>query len=212
MADVVAEYNDLLVELELYRKQLRQKKRRNNRLTRTLNAYEEARNVLTEAGKAIHREMVKKIEDLVTLSVRTVYERPFRFHIEFEEKRKTLEARPIIFEGKDEYDIKGDKGGGLIELMSFALRIVLWSIEEPRTRNFFIFDEPFKRAGIYIEKIGQILKYLSKKLEIQVLILTHEDALIEICDRVYRVNHDGRESKVILVKGLKRRYKGVSKK
>jgi DNA repair ATPase RecN len=205
MADVIAEYNDLVVELELYKKQLRHKKRRNSRLSRNLNAYEEARVVLTEAGKAIHKEMVKRIEDLVTLSIRTVYERPFRFHIEFEEKRKTLEARPIIFEGKDEYEIKEDKGGGLIELISFALRIVLWSITEPRTRNFFIFDEPFKRAGIYIEKIGQILRYLSKKLKIQVLIFTHEDELIDICDRVYRVTHDGKESKVFLVKGLKRR-------
>jgi len=205
MADVVAEYNDLVIELELYKKQLRNKKRRINRLNRVLKAYEEARVVLTEAGKVIHREMVKKIEDLVTLSIRTVYTRPFRFHIEFEEKRNTLEARPVILEGKDEYDIKEDKGGGMIELISFALRIVLWSIQEPRTRNFFIFDEPFKRAGIYIEKIGQILRYLSKKLKIQVLILTHEDALIEICDRVYRASHDGKESRVILVKGLKRR-------
>lgn len=205
MPDALEEYNKLVTERKILQEQLKRKKKKSNRLSRNIKAHDEAQLFLAEVARLIHRETVAKIENLVTLCLRAVYERPFDFKLDFKEKRKTVEAKPIIKEGKYEYDPKEDKGGGMIDLISFAFRIILWNIQEPKTRRLFILDEPFKRAGTYIVKIGSMLKYLSDKLKIQMIILTHEDELIDICDRVYRITHDGKKSNVKLIKGLKRK-------
>ena len=205
MRDVVEEYKELVIERELLEKQFKKQKRKGNRLTRDITAHEEAQLVLAEVSKLIHKETVVKIENLVTLCLQAVYDRPFQFRLIFEEKRKSVEARPMVIEGDYEFDPKEDKGGGMIDLISFALRLILWNIQNPRTRALFIFDEPFKRAGSYVTRIGKMLQYLSDKLKIQIIVLTHEDELAEICDRVYRITHDGTKSKAKLLKGIKRR-------
>jgi DNA repair exonuclease SbcCD ATPase subunit len=205
MPDVLEEYNKLKTERELLEKQLRKKRRRILRLNRDIKAHDEAQLFLSEVSKLIHKETVEKIENLVTLCLRAVYERPFKFRLDFKEKRKSIEAEPIVQEGKHEFNPKEDKGGGMIDLISFAFRIILWNIQEPKTRRLFVLDEPFKRAGAYVSKIGPMLRYLSEQLKLQMIILTHEDKLRDICDRVYMVTHDGRRSIVKLIKGLQRR-------
>jgi ABC-type sulfate/molybdate transport systems ATPase subunit len=205
MLNVQEEYDRLTTERELLQERLKKKRRRNNRLARDIKAHVEAQSLLVKASEVIHKETVAKIENLITLCIRAVYRRPFQFRLAFKKGSKTAEAQPLIIEGDYEYHPKESKGGGMIELISFAFRVVLWWVTDPKTRNLFILDEPFKKAGIYIREIGEMLKYLSKKLRLQMVLLTHEDELIEICDRVYRVNHDGIKSRVKLVKGIKRR-------
>jgi DNA repair exonuclease SbcCD ATPase subunit len=166
-----------------------------------------ARAVLTEANRLTQKRVTTKIESLITLCIRSVFDRPFTFKLRIEEKRNTIEAKPVIIEGENEYDPKDEMGGGIIDIISFAFRIVLWHLSNPRPRNLFILDEPFKFTGSLVEKAGEVLRYLSKEMGFQVIMISHDNELIGICDRVYRITHNGTESKAELIKGrmVKRR-------
>lgn len=208
MDEILERYRQIRTERALYIKKHKAKERRLRQLRRDIKAHDISRLILTEAGKLAQEDVKKKVETLVTLAIRTVFDRPLTFKLIFEEKRKNVEARPVIIEGGHEYVPKDDMGGGLIDIISFALRLVLWQISKPRSRSIFILDEPFKFTGALIERAGEMLQYLSKELGFQVVLISHDDELIGMCDRVYRISHDGKESVVKLVKGkrqIKRR-------
>lgn len=164
-----------------------------------------ARWVLTEVAALTQKRFKEKVENLVTMAIRAVFDRPFQFILEFERKRNKMECRPEIKElvnGKHRtYDPSEDMGGGIVDIISFALRVVLWSLENPRSRNIIVLDEPMKNLGKLVTLAGQILREISHKLNFQLIIITHEDALIEVADRAYYVSHDGNMSHLELVKG-----------
>jgi len=86
----------------------------------------------------------------------------------------------------------------MLDIIGFALRIVLWSMQIPRSRNIFIFDEPLKFCGSLSVKAAMMLKKLSEELKFQVLLVTHDDSLIEACDRVWLITNENNKSKVEL--------------
>lgn len=165
----------------------------------------EARWILTEVNQLTQLKFKSKVESLITMAIQNVFNRPFQFCLEFERKRNKMECRPVIKEMVKgqlrEFDPEEDMGGGIIDIISFAFRIVLWSLENPSSRNLILLDEPMKNMGKLITLGGQILKEISHKLNFQVIIVTHEDELIDIADRAYLVSHDGNKSTVVLHKG-----------
>ena len=122
-----------------------------------------ARWILSEVVLKTQDKFKTKIEPLITSAIKSVFDRNFEFKLEFEEKRNKMECRPVILEDGDEFQPKDDLGGGMIDIISFAFRIVLWSLKNPKTRNSFILDEPFKNGlgdELYI-KAGKMLKKIS---------------------------------------------------
>ncbi len=162
-----------------------------------------ARWILTEVAKETQIRFKAKVESLVTMAIQSVFDRPFKFVLEFERKRNKLECRPVVMEGDSEYTAKDDLGGGIVDVISFAMRIVLWSLQQPRSRNTIILDEPMKFVGKgeLLDRAGQMLKEISHKLGIQLIIVTHEPQLAEIGDIAYLVEHKKGKSHVSLIKG-----------
>lgn len=204
MHSLETRYNNIYSHRSTLLKQVKRYKVSRSRLVKEIVALEKCQVILTEASKIAQAQMKKKIEALITIAIRGVFERPLAFKLIFEDKRKHIEARPLILEGENEYIPKDDLGGGVIDIISFAFRLVLWHLSNPKSHNLFVLDEPFKFTGVLVEKAGEMLQYLSKKLGFQVLIISHDEELINICDRLYRIRHDGTESKVKLVKGGKK--------
>ena len=170
-------------------------------LQKDIDNHIKARVILTQVGKLTQEKFKRRVESLVTLAIRSVFDREFDFILNFEEKNNQVTCTPMIYDGDKEYIPKDDMGGGIIDVVSFALRIVLWSMESPRSRNIFILDEPFKNTGALISKAGEMLKHLSSELNFQVILISHDEELINICDRVWRISHDGIRSDVKLIKG-----------
>jgi DNA repair exonuclease SbcCD ATPase subunit len=166
--------------------------------------YVDAREILIEASKVIQRQFKARIESLITYAIQSIYNRPLSFELQFQHKRNNIEAIPIVKENGEELKPNdNDLGGGILDVISFGFRIVLWYLEDPRSRNILFLDEPFRYLGNLVPKAGQMLKYLSKKFILQIILVTHDKHLIKCCDRVYKIRHDGTES--IVTRQLKRR-------
>ncbi len=207
--NVEEKYKELAIERRTLKKQLKNKKKRLKKVNKEVQAHEDATALLKKATTITYKQISLRIEKLVTQLLRAVYDRPFTFHLSFRETKKSVEAKPVIMEGDKVYNPEFDKGGGVIDVISFALRVASWSMKRPRTRNVLILDEPFKWMGDLLPLIGDMLKFISTKLNVQIILTSHEDYLIEICDRVYLMDHNGKETITTLVKGrkIKRRSK-----
>jgi len=171
-----------------------------------VNNFVKARWVLSEVAKLTQERFKERVESLVTMAIQSVFERPFGFELIFERKRNKLECKPIVYEmvgnKKVVYeDPKDDVGGSAIDIISFALRIVLWHLEKPSSRNVIILDEPMKNMGRLVGLGGQVLREVSHKLKFQLIIVTHDEELMGIADRVYIVKHNGVHSVVVQKNG-----------
>ena len=174
-------------------------------LNELLDNLNQAKFLMTEVQQAVMVRFKERVESLVTMAINSVYDRKLGFELIFEEKHGQMECRPILYEFvggfKEIYDDpEDDVGGGLLDVTSIAFRIVLWALEEPKSRPIFWLDEPGKNMGALIGLFGQILKKLSHELHLQMIIITHDQELIEIGDRSFHVTHDDLESRVILIK------------
>lgn len=202
MEQLLERYHKLSSKIESLQKDLDDKEIQINQKMVLVDDLTKAQWVLTEVQKKTQEKFKTKIESLVTMAIKAVYDRPFGFELLFERKRDKMEIQPLIYEvvnGKKEYyeDPENELGGGIVDVCSFALRVVLWTMEKPRSRNVFILDEPGKNLGDLILLFGTILREISHNLGFQLIIITHEEELMEIADRAWQVTHDGRESMVV---------------
>jgi len=154
-----------------------------------------ARWVLSEATKLTQQKFSGYLESLVTKALTAVFDRPFRFIVDFQLKRNKSECYFYVQDGDKDPEVpKTEMGGGCLDVISVALRIALWSLQKPRSCDVLILDEPMKFVGkgLLLNNAVKMLKEISHKLGFQLIIVTHEiAALSEIADKTFIVTHNG---------------------
>jgi DNA repair exonuclease SbcCD ATPase subunit len=162
-----------------------------------------ARFILAEVAKLTQTKFTSYVEQLVTMAIKSIFDRPFQFKVDFDLKRNKSECFLRIQEGEDEEPFvpKDELGGGMLDTISFALRIVLWSLQNPRSSNTILLDEPFHFLGDLSERACSLVKEISSRLNIQFIITTHNESLSSIADKAWRVTNEDGLSKVTLIVG-----------
>jgi len=164
-----------------------------------------ARFIIAEVAKLTQTKFTSYVEQLVTMAIKSIFDRPFQFKVDFDLKRNKSECFLRIQEGEDEEPFipKEELGGGMLDAISFALRIVLWSLQNPRSSNTILLDEPFKFVGQdeMLDRAGSMLKEISQRMNIQFIITTHQPKLTDIADAAWKVEHNGKHSIVTQIVG-----------
>lgn len=201
MFDIERRFEQAKTKKELIESQIETKGKTIKQTKIKVDNFIKARYVLAEVARLTQENFQTKVENLITLAIQSVFDRDFKFKLHLERKRNKLECRPVIIENEHEYSPENDMGGGLIDIISFAWRIVLWSMERPRSRNVIVLDEPMKNMGDLIGLGGKMLKEISSKLGFQLIIITHDQELMEFGDTSYLFAHKDGKTNVELIKG-----------
>lgn len=150
--------------------------------------YSKAKNLVIEAAKITQQEFQNKTDELTSIALKRVFGRDFNFHLNLKRESNRLAVYPEITEGTEtHYDIEKDMGGSMMDIASFALRIVFWSMKTPRSRNVILLDEPMKNLGSLTPLGGATLKTISEKIGIQLIIVTHDPEMAKIGDSCYEI-------------------------
>jgi hypothetical protein len=133
--------------------------------------------------QAVTRDKIKnEFENLVTYVLRYITEEDYTFSLVFEKRGNLQELKFAIKtpDCEEELDPLDTRGGGIIDLVAFALRIVLIETSLPKNEGFILCDESFKHLSEnYLPKIPLLINELSRKLNRQFIIISHEEAIIE---------------------------------
>ena len=154
-----------------------------------------------ERAALIHRTVAQQtqerlswyIDDLVTAAIEAVFpDDPPRFKLEFVQRRSRTEADLWLTDSSgNKIKPSDDDGGGLVNIVAFALRIALWSLTRA-TRPVIILDEPF----VFLHnrdahaRIAEMLRTITERLNLQIIMVTGEDESEEIigaADKVFRL-------------------------
>ena len=191
------EYKKQKVEKNLFEKDLKQKRRSLTITDIKISDLDEVHSVWIKLADKIQMNARSHIEAVVTMAIQSVFEKPYKFKLVFEEKRNNITCTPLVIEDGYEYSPKDQMGGGMIDIIGFALRITLWSMRVPRSRNIFILDEPFRFISKeLLPKVSLLLKELSQKLQMQIIMITHSKELISSADKVFITSMKNGVSKI----------------
>lgn len=196
--DAEQRYSILKSESKLIDSRIKEKQSSLKELKTERQALIDTKQVLIDSIKIINSHFKKKIETITSQVVKRVFKRDIKIEVNFETKSYGVEANIKVIENNIELDPMDDMGGSIIEVISLIIRLVLREISSERLRKTIILDEPFNWAGDLIILIGQIIKEFSK--DIQFIILTHDDRLEDIADRIYRIERQDFMSKIIRIK------------
>lgn len=202
--NIKARYQTLQTKLSSSKKALEQCEQELEKEQARLEHLKTARIIIVEAANLTQRYIKTTIEDLVTLSLQSIYQKQLKFNLEFATVRNRMSCVPSVMEGDDHYDLEDDLGGGILDVTSVSTRFVLYGIQLHKSRPIFFFDEPLKFVGKgdMLDRAGNILRELSHKSNIQLIIFTHEPQLAEIADRAFEITKDNKISRVKRVEEL----------
>lgn len=188
MKDIRAEYERRKGRQEQLQEQLKAVRSRATRARRSLRRAEQAREIIREVGLLTQQELEFHVSDLVTSALEAVFPEPYTFVVEFIRQRNKTECLLQLERDGEKFHPLTSAGGGVIDIVAFALRVVSWSISQPRPRNTIILDEPFRFVSTeYLSAAGEMLKEISDRLNIQIIMVTHRGGLVEASDVVHRI-------------------------
>lgn len=150
---------------------------------------EEAQAIIQEVARLTQESLKFSISNLVTLALEAVFEEnAYGFDVSFENRRNQIECDLwFVRDGERVHPINAS-GGGSVDVASFALRIALWSLKQNRTRPIFFLDEPAKNlSAVYQDKFSALLEELSNRLNLQFIMITHNEVLTESANQTFRV-------------------------
>ena len=184
---------------------------KNSRLINLKTDFEDltkVRFIFTSVIGTTQNSFKEKVDALITSALQDVFEdRNFEFKLIFEDRGGKIGAKPVIFEDGEEFIPKEELGGSILDVISFVLQIIFLILETPQKIKFLILDEPAKFCGNLKLKFGMMMKELSKKLDIQILYVTHDHELASVADIVYQAKIKNNFSSINLVTNTNNLFK-----
>lgn len=151
----------------------------------------EAQDVMNLVGVLGQSEFSEIIECLVTQSLQHVFGPDYSFQIVNQIVRNQSETQFYVVINGLQYSLEEELGGGVLDVVSFALRVVFWLISVEKTEPIMFFDEPLKYISAdRLDSVGKMLKGVSELLGLQIIMVSHENYLINISDHSFQVTNN----------------------
>ena len=135
-------------------------------------------NVATE----VQKQLSVKIDTIVNLALATCFGDEYTFKLNYVPARGKTEVEFLLLQNGKEIDPTMQCGGGLTDILVFALRIAVYNISH--TDNVMIFDEPMKFLSKgFRKKASELVHTLSERINIQFIEVTHITEMMENSDK-----------------------------
>jgi DNA repair exonuclease SbcCD ATPase subunit len=158
-------------------------------LKQSLLLHEQAKEIVREVGLKTQQQLQYHISDITSLALEAVFDNPYKLELEFVQRRNKTECDLYFVRDSNRIDPLSASGGGAVDVAAFALRIACWSLNNPHSRATIILDEPMKFVSEGLkDKASEMIKEVSKKLGIQIIMITHEPKFTVYADKTFEVS------------------------
>jgi DNA repair ATPase RecN len=144
-------------------------------------------NAVTEAKR---KELATKVENLISYGLSQIFEKDYRFVLHMEQRGQQVDFQFRIRDpdlGDTAIDLFDARGGGLVQVVAFLLRLLVILSARPPLRRFLFLDEPLRMVSEeYVPNLCSFIKQLAVKADFQFLLITHDRNLIQMADKAYQ--------------------------
>lgn len=148
--------------------------------------------LLNSIGEDRQQKAQQTIEELVTRGLQTIFDETLSFHIVQTTRGKSVTVEFVVrttLNGRAiETPVMDARGGGLAATIGFLLRLVVLLLTRgQRQDTLMILDETFAHVSAeYLPAVSSFVREVVDKTGVQIIIVTHQEELVEGADRVYR--------------------------
>lgn len=161
------------------KKNLDRERRTLDGVEKQIRRIEKALMIVQQVSQEVQEQAHKRIAQVVTRCLQSVFQHPYEFKIIFERKRGRTEAKLLIKDGGHLYDPLYEKGGGLADIAALALRLSCLILSKPPLRPTIILDQPFGNVSAeFLPNVRTLLEELCEEFNIQFIMVNHIDKLM----------------------------------
>jgi len=169
-------------QLSLLTEQISTQKIKLQELNNKKTTYSKSVELLNLVQLVTKQKTQESFERLVTYALRFIYSENYNFKLEFGRRGNLSEINFNVqtpdFEGA--FDPLDTSGGGVLDILSLALRICLIELSCPKIEGFILLDEPFKHLSKeYLIQAEKFLEAINKKIGRQIILITHKAELVD---------------------------------
>lgn len=148
---------------------------------------EQASKVLQTLSASQKLKACELLEGLCTSAIQYSFSPDHEIKVSIKEtgKRSVIDVKIMNTQTGYEEDIMDQNGGGVVDIVSTALRLIALQTYEPVIDGPIILDEPTKMVSSeYIPTLAEFLKSAGKDFGRQIILITHNEYLASIADEI----------------------------
>lgn len=167
----------VLAEWNYLRKQIRDEKENLEVSKGYVASVESAQHIFQGIAQSIQQRAHERIARVVSRAFEAIFDDPYTFRIDFEQKRGKTEAIIVFERGELEADPNSASGVGVIDVAAFALRLACLMLTQPQPRRLIVMDEPFRflNGEVYQERAGRLIQAMARETGFQFIIVSDDD-------------------------------------
>lgn len=175
----------------------------NRLISKKIDTLEKVAVLLKTVSEFAREQSRKKIEETVSNCLQYVFDNGIDFRIEITESRGKPDAEFYVISniGGEEIKTKPQeaRGGGVIDIISLAVRFATIQASYLDSGGFVVLDEPAKHVSEdYINHVAEFLSQMAKVLQRQIIMVTHNKHLSEIAEKWYRIEINEGVSRIVI--------------
>lgn len=187
----VATYTDFVRlqygTLESEKNNIRSLKKKIDSLLETKTSLVKAQATIDKMTQIISSKGIGKIESIVTGGLKLVFGKGTSLVIEKKDGARGTNYKILIKKGDTIGDPFDSFGGGVVNVASFLLRVIM--IKRFHLQKSLFLDESFNNVSKeYLPKVSELLQTLTNDHKFQITAVTHQPELALAADKVYQVS------------------------
>lgn len=149
-----------------------------------------AKDIILQAASVTQKTLSFHFSNVVTNALAAVFEDPYEFKADFVERRNVTECDLSFVKNDLSRNPLNSCGYGAADIAALASRVAYWKLED-NSRNTLILDEPTRNLSRDLQPLASLMiKKLSELLNLQFIIVTHNEDLALNADKVFYVEKD----------------------
>lgn len=185
-------YHGRLGQAQILRQRRAEAIKKQRELISAVDLLEQVRLLLQEASDYAREQARQQVEYMVTQALQLVFGPEVEFKVELVQRRGHPEAEFYVVSRYGGVEVKTKpqdaRGGGVVDVISLALRVALLETARPALSGPLLLDEPGKHVSDeFAPNVATFLKTLAGSFHRQVIMVTHNQHLAESADLAYTV-------------------------
>ena len=153
----------------------------------------ELKDFLMSVSANYRDQLCNLFTSLVTEALTSIFEKDIRFNIKLYSYRNEPAIDVSVIENNLEVDPQKSCGGGLNDIISFVIKIIFIYLK--KSSKIIILDEPLKfLSRDYIEQSSNFIREISKRMNIQIILVSHKPDLEISCDKLINIEKNENRS------------------
>ena len=171
---------------EEYIRNIEREEKKKNQLTEDNKILGELKDFLFQVSANYREEICNLFTSLVTEALCSIFEKDIKFEIKLYSYRNEPAIDVTVTEGELEVDPQKSCGGGVNDIISLVLKIIL------------ILDESLKfLSRNYLEQASSFISDISKRMNLQVILVSHKPELEVNCDNIILIEKENDRSIIL---------------